>query len=100
MGKSRRLWPLWAALLLAVAMVAAGWPGLAQYDSVEQFQQVLSGRYDDWHPPAMARTWSLLHVLGGGAGPMMVLQIALIGWDSVCSLAAWHEWIVRARRRR
>ncbi len=58
-------------------MVAAGWPGLAQYDSVEQFRQVLSGRYDDWHPPVMARLWSLLHVMGGGAGPMLVLQIAL-----------------------
>jgi hypothetical protein len=77
MGKSGRFWPLWAALLLAATMIAAGWPGLAQYDSVEQFRQVLSGRYDDWHPPVMARLWSLLHVMGGGAGPMMVLQIAL-----------------------
>jgi hypothetical protein len=64
-------------LLLAATMIAAGWPGLAQYDSVEQFRQVLTGQYDDWHPPIMARLWSLLHVLGGGAGPMMVLQIAL-----------------------
>ena len=77
MGKLGRFWPLWAALLLAATMIAAGWPGLAQYDSVEQFRQVLSGRYDDWHPPVMARLWSLLHVLGGGAGPMMALQIAL-----------------------
>jgi len=77
MRKLGRFWPLWVALLLAVTMVAAGWPGLAEYDSDEQFRQVLSGRYDDWHPPVMARLWSLLHVLGGGAGPMMVLQIAL-----------------------
>lgn len=77
MGKSGRFWPLWVAVLLAVTMVAAGWPGLAEYDSGEQFRQVLSGRYDDWHPPVMARLWSLLHVLGGGAGPMMVLQIVL-----------------------
>lgn len=96
MGKSRRLWPFWAALLLAVAMVAAGWPGLAQYDSVEQFQQVLSGRYDDWHPPAMARTWSLLHVLGGGAGPMMVLQIALY-WLGLGLLAGGLARIDRPR---
>jgi hypothetical protein len=68
---------LWAALLLAATMVAAGWPGLAEYDSVEQFRQVLTGQYDDWHPPVMARLWSLLHVLGGGAAPMMVLQISL-----------------------
>jgi hypothetical protein len=86
MGKSGRFWPLWAALLLAAAMIAAGWPGLAQYDSVEQFRQVLSGRYDDWHPPAMARLWSLLHVMGGGAEPMMVLQIALY-WLGLALLA-------------
>jgi hypothetical protein len=68
---------LWAALLLAATMIAAGWPGLAEYDSVEQFRQALTGQYDDWHPPVMARLWSSLHVLGGGAAPMMVLQIAL-----------------------
>ncbi len=72
-----RYWFPWAAALLAVTMVAAGWPGLAEYDSDEQFRQVLSEQYDDWHPPAMARLWSLLHVLGGGAGPMMALQIVL-----------------------
>lgn len=77
MRKSGRFWPLWAALLLAATMIAAGWPGLAEYDSDEQFRQVMSGRYDDWHPPIMARFWSLLHVFGGGAGPMMALQIAL-----------------------
>jgi len=68
-------------------MIVAGWPGLAEYDAVEQFRQVLSGRYDDWHPPVMARLWSLLHVLGGGAGPMMVLQIALY-WLGLGLLAA------------
>ena len=56
-------------------MIAAGWPGVSQYDSVEQFGQVLSGRYDDWHPPVMARLWALLHPIGGGAGPMMTVQI-------------------------
>jgi hypothetical protein len=77
MGKLRRFWALWAALLLAATMIAAGWPGLAEYDSVEQFRQALTGQYDDWHPPVMARLWSLLHALGGGAAPMMVLQISL-----------------------
>lgn len=96
MGKSGRSWPLWAALLLAATMVAAGWPGLAQYDSVEQFRQVLSGRYDNWHPPVMARLWSLLHVMGGGAGPMMVLQIALY-WSGLGLLAGGLVRTGRAR---
>ncbi|MGN6820478.1 MAG: hypothetical protein ACTHJR_17610 [Sphingomonas sp.] len=87
MGKLGRLWPLWAALLLAALMIAAGWPGIAQYDSVEQFGQILSGRYDDWHPPIMARLWSLFHLMGGGAGPMMALQILLF-WLGLGLLAA------------
>jgi hypothetical protein len=86
MGKLGRFWPLWVALVLAATMVAAGWPGLAEYDSVEQFRQALTGQYDDWHPPIMARTWSLLHALGDGAAPMMVLQIALY-WLGLGSIA-------------
>ena len=44
--------------------------------TVTQYQQVLSGVYDDWHPPAMARVWALLAPLGPGATPMLVLQLA------------------------
>jgi len=68
-------------------MIAVGWPGIAQYDSVEQFRQVLSGHYDDWHPPAMARLWSLFHLVGGGAGPMMAAQL-LCYWVGLGLLAA------------
>lgn len=78
MGKLGQFWPVWGALLLAAAMVAAGWPGVVEYDSVEQFRQALSGQYDDWHPPIMARAWSLLHAtFGGGAAPMMTAQVVL-----------------------
>jgi hypothetical protein len=64
-----------AGALLAVSL-AVFWPGYVEYDSVGQFEQVLSGRYEDWHPPVMARLWALLHPLGGGAGPMLVVQLA------------------------
>ena len=46
------------------------------YDTVAQYRQVLSGVYDDWHPPAMARVWALLTAFGPGATPMLVLQLA------------------------
>ncbi|GAC1578421.1 MAG: hypothetical protein NVS3B5_11050 [Sphingomicrobium sp.] len=52
------------------------WPGYAQYDSVGQFRQALSGEYDDWHPPIMAWLWSRLHAqFGGTTGPMLAIQL-------------------------
>lgn len=65
-----------AAVLLFVVSLAAAWPGVAMYDTVAQYKQVLSGRYDDWHPPAMARLWAVLVPVGPGATPMLVLQLA------------------------
>ncbi|MBX3594447.1 hypothetical protein [Sphingomonas sp.] len=60
------------------ASLALFWPGYAMFDSVAQFGEVLSGRYDDWHPPVMARLWALLHgMFGGGAGPMLAVHLAL-----------------------
>ncbi len=67
-----------AALLVGAAAVWLFWPGVAMYDSIAQYGEVLGGAYDDWHPPAMARLWALLHgAFGGGAAPMLVVQVAL-----------------------
>lgn len=67
-----------AALILAAATLLLFWPGYALYDSVQQFEQVRSGQFDDWHPPAMARLWQALHAATGAAGaPMFALQLLL-----------------------
>ncbi|MBS0478254.1 MAG: hypothetical protein JSR79_03025 [Proteobacteria bacterium] len=72
------MWPLAAAGVFAALTIVSTWPGIAMYDTVAQFGQVLSGRYDDWHPPAMARLWAVLHGgVGGGTEPMLVLQVVL-----------------------
>lgn len=55
------------------------WPGLPMYDTITQYNQVLSGAVDDWHPPIMVRVWQLIHQLGPGIAPMFVLQVALYG---------------------
>ena len=66
-----------ATLLLFALCLWAMWPGVAAYDSVRQYEQAASGRYDDWHPPIMARLWALLLWLGGrGTAPMLLLQLA------------------------
>ncbi len=85
-----------AALLFAVSL-AAGWPGVAMYDTVMQYGQVLSGRYDDWHPPVMVRLWVVLAPLGPGAAPMLVLQLASYWTGFGLTAAALGE--AGARRR-
>lgn len=65
-----------SAGLLFVFQIALWWPGVAMFDTVQQFTQVLSSAYDDWHPPVMAKLWALLHPLAPGAVPMFVAQVA------------------------
>lgn len=61
--------PLWLLYALPLAGIwslylLAFWPGLMSADSLVQWQQVLSGRFDDWHPAfhtmtiwAVTRAW-------------------------------------------
>ncbi|WP_239016870.1 hypothetical protein [Sphingomonas ginkgonis] len=58
-------------------MLALAAPGFAQYDTVAQYQQVLSGEWDDWHPPAMVALWSLVRHWGPGAAPLFFVQFGL-----------------------
>lgn len=66
------------ALALLIAIIAASfWPGVAEYDTVAQYQQVLGDPVDDWHPPIMIRLWQALHPLAAGTAPMFALQVGL-----------------------
>jgi hypothetical protein len=44
----------------AIAMTRLFWMNQWSPDTVWQYQQALTGRYNDQHPPAMAALWSLL----------------------------------------
>ena len=67
-----------AALVLFGLCLLLMWPGLAAYDTIKQYEQAISGHYDDWHPPIMARLWALMLAAGGrGTAPMLVLQLGL-----------------------
>jgi len=78
---------LLAAALLCALMLALWWPGVAMYDSVDQYGQALHGSYDDWHPPIMARLWSVLLLAWEGQVPMFVLQ-AIFYWLGLGLIAA------------
>jgi hypothetical protein len=68
-----------AAILVAVwgLFVAYAWPGLMTWDSVNQLFQARSGHYGNWHPPIMARLWSVLDAIVAGPALMLVLQTSL-----------------------
>jgi hypothetical protein len=77
-----------AAALLCLATLALFWPGIAMFDSLNQYAQIVSGSYDDWHPPAMARLWSVFHAAGWhGQAPMFLLQM-LFYWTGLGLIAA------------
>jgi hypothetical protein len=88
-------------MLLATMVVAVGWaltlfgfwPGWMSFDSGDQYAQVLSGRYNDIHPPLMAAVWALtnrvvpgpggifaLHALAFWIGLVATLALRLTGW--------------------
>jgi hypothetical protein len=74
--------------LCCALTLAFFWPGVVMYDSVAQYQQIVSGSYNDWHPPVMARLWSVFHGIGlTGQGPMFALQ-GLLYWSGLGLIAA------------
>jgi hypothetical protein len=85
----RRIWPWIAGALLALLVsLIVWWPGIVAYDTVRQYEQAIGGRYDDWHPPIMARLWALfLQARVGGSGPMLAAQL-LLYWGGLGLLAA------------
>lgn len=92
-----------AALLLCLLFLALFWPGIALFDTVYQYAQALTGQYDDWHPPVMARLWALLVHVWRGTAPMFLLQLTLF-WLGIGLLAAacarrghgWAGWTILA----
>nr|WP_277998475.1 hypothetical protein [Sphingomonas liriopis] len=78
---------------MLAASLALFWPGYVAYDSLAQYHQALSGRYDDWHPPVMAHLWSLFGA--AGPAPMLLVQMGLY-WSGFGALAV----ALTLRRRR
>jgi hypothetical protein len=59
------------------------------WDAIRQYGQALSGRFDDWHPPALDWLWRELLPLHAGPAPMLVLQLLLYwGGFGLCAAAA------------
>jgi hypothetical protein len=64
-----------ASFFLFLANVVSRYPGIGNPDSKYQYAQAMSGYYNDWHPPVMARLWSVLRLFADGDGTLYVLHI-------------------------
>jgi hypothetical protein len=82
-------------LLFALVQLAAFHWGVITPDSVVQYGQALTGRYDDWHPPVTAWLWRQLLHFGPGGAPFLLLDIGLY-WGGFGLIAAAvrerHGW--------
>ncbi len=83
----------WLAIALlplagGIAISLVYWPGLVTYDGLRQYDQALSGQFDDWHPPMMEWIWRWLTPIAHGPAPMLVLQLVLFG-AGIAGLAVW-----------
>ncbi|MDB5700411.1 MAG: hypothetical protein JWL66_610 [Sphingomonadales bacterium] len=78
-----------ALIVLSVSFLqaAAYWPGLMTWDAIRQYDQALSGDFDDWHPPAMGWLWREFSQIYAGPSPMLTLQLALY-WGGFTLLIA------------
>ncbi|MEH3103917.1 MAG: hypothetical protein PGN12_08420 [Sphingomonas phyllosphaerae] len=63
------------ALLFAISL-ALFWPGFVEFDTLRQYEQVISGQLDDWHPPIMVWLWQALFPLRHDAAALLTVQLA------------------------
>ena len=105
-GSGVRDWTRYSIPLLAVWLIfwLAFFPGLISKDSVDQWGQVVTGHYDDWHP--VSHTWLLwlLSRPGHSLGAVSLVQVILAALLCGLVLAAvrrlgapgWLVWAVTA----
>jgi len=71
-----------AGLVLAwvLGLFAAFQPGLMSWDSLQQYEQGLSGSYHNWHPPIVSLLNGIAGRLAGSPWPLLVAQLLAIGF--------------------
>lgn len=97
MAESKKISPgmVFGALIVVAGFLlsaTAFYPGFMSADSLMQYDQSLTLRFTDWHPPLMSALWSLLNRGAHGPEGMLYFQLALL-W---AGLAAWC-WQYRTR---
>ncbi|MBO0757970.1 MAG: hypothetical protein J2P54_19160 [Bradyrhizobiaceae bacterium] len=87
------------AAFMAAANLTIWFPGESGPDGQSQYEQVVAGQLNDWHPPIMAWLWSIFRLLADGDAPMFCFQVLFywLGFGLIAitlaragrTLAAW-----------
>jgi hypothetical protein len=77
-------------ILGAINAILTFYPGSMSVDSWQQFQQAVSGSYDDVHPPIMAWVWRYLLWIKKGPEPMLFLHVGMF-WSGLFLI--WYQLI-------
>ncbi len=68
---------MWILLAGWILFILCSYPGYLSFDSVQQFTEVRTGKFTDWHPAVMTQLWSWLEYVIAGPITMLVLQSGL-----------------------
>ncbi len=66
--------PLMVASLCAVAIWSVFYPAIMSADSIDYYEQALTGRYHDWQPPLVALVLHAVMRLNGSLGLLTLIQ--------------------------
>ncbi|MDE1996004.1 MAG: hypothetical protein KGI75_26135 [Rhizobiaceae bacterium] len=77
--RDNRFYLVCVAVLSFLGLFLTRFPGEMNPDSQSQFEQAISGVYNDWHPPVMARLWSVFRYGADGTWTMFLFQIVCYG---------------------
>lgn len=86
---------LWIAVLGITALIGVAYaPGVMRTDSFAQYEEALSGRYTDWHPPVMAWLWGVIDPWRLGPWPLFALHLLFFA----AGIGLLAEGLFRGRR--
>ncbi|MCD6064465.1 MAG: hypothetical protein K0R82_2376, partial [Flavipsychrobacter sp.] len=77
----KRLNPAIVCAFAFLINVIAYYPGFLTSDSLDQYEQAITGKYGNWHPPAFTLLWRLLNSIYKGPFLLLVFQLGLL-WGS------------------
>lgn len=78
---------------------AAYYPGFITPDGLDQYQQSLNGKYEDWHPPLMAYMWHVFNLFYKGVEVMLIYQLGCLWLSGYFLMSAvrnkyWYAGII------
>jgi hypothetical protein len=89
--RSRKPEAVFCFIFFIVSLVGY-YPGFIAPDTLDQYGQSLSHDFGDWHPPLMAKFWSLFNYIHEGSWSMLLFQLSLFWTAAYYLLVLSRRW--------